>query len=135
MVYMGHRRFLPKAHPYRRDKKSFDGKRDERSPPKFLNGREVYKKVSKLRVVLGKGEGSVPAPADSLWKKNSLLWRLPYWQDLIVRHALDGMHLTKNVIESTLGTLMAMKGKGKDSLETRHDLEEMNVRSELHPII
>ena len=70
---MGHRRFLPKAHPYRRKKKSFDGTRDEHSPPKFLNGREVYKKVSKLRVVLGKGEGSVPAPADSLWKKNSLL--------------------------------------------------------------
>jgi hypothetical protein len=31
--------------------------------------------------------------------------------------------------------LMAMKGKGKDSLETRLDLEAMNVRSELHPII
>ena len=134
MVYMGHRRFLPKAHPYRRNKKSFDGTRDERLPPKFLDGKEIYKKVSKLRVVLGKGKGSVPAPADSLWKKNSLFWRLPYWQDLIVRHALDGMHLTKNVTESTLGTLMAMKGKGKDSLETRQDLQDMNVRSELHPI-
>ena len=67
-------------------------------------------------------------------EKNSLFWRLPYWQDLIVRHALDGMHLTKNVTESTLGTLMAMKGKGKDSLETRQDLQDMNVRSELHPI-
>jgi hypothetical protein len=31
--------------------------------------------------------------------------------------------------------LMAMKGKGKDSLKTRLDLEAMNVRSELHPII
>jgi hypothetical protein len=30
---------------------------------------------------------------------------------------------------------MAMEGKGKDSLETRLDLEAMNVRSELHPII
>ena len=31
--------------------------------------------------------------------------------------------------------LIAMEGKGKDSLETRQDLEEMHVRSELHPII
>jgi hypothetical protein len=45
------------------------------------------------------------------------------------------MHLTKNVCESTLGILRAHKGKGKDSLETRQDLQEMNVRMELHPII
>ena len=25
MVYMGHRRFLPSTHPYRKNKKSFDG--------------------------------------------------------------------------------------------------------------
>ena len=31
--------------------------------------------------------------------------------------------------------LIAMEGKGKDSLETRHGLEEMNVRSKLHSII
>jgi hypothetical protein len=115
--------------------KSFHGTREERSAPKYLNGSKIYKMVSKLSVVLGKGKGSVPAPTDSLWKKNFLFWRLPYWQDMIVHHALDGMHLTKNVTESTLGTLMAMKGKGKDSLETQLDLEVMNVRSELHPII
>jgi hypothetical protein len=28
MVYMGHQRFLPKHHPYRRNKKSFDGTRE-----------------------------------------------------------------------------------------------------------
>jgi hypothetical protein len=72
MVYMGHCRFLPKSHPYHRNKKSFDGTREECSAPKYLNGSEIYKKLSKLRVVLGKGKGSVLAPADSLWKKNSL---------------------------------------------------------------
>ena len=51
------------------------------------------------------------------------------------RHAFDGMHLTKNVYESALGILMAHKGKGKDSLETRQGLQEMNVRRELHPIV
>ena len=51
------------------------------------------------------------------------------------RHAFDGMHLTKNVYESALGILMAHKGKGKDSLETRQGLQEMNVRRELHAIV
>ena len=57
------------------------------------------------------------------------------WRDLIVRHALDGMHLNKNVSESKLSTLMAIKGKGKDSLETRQDLQDMNVKNKLHPTI
>jgi hypothetical protein len=68
MVYMGHRRFLPKYHPYHRNMKSFHGTREERSAPKYLNGSEIYKKVNKLRVVLGKGKGSAPALANSLWK-------------------------------------------------------------------
>jgi hypothetical protein len=45
------------------------------------------------------------------------------------------MHLTKNITKSMLRMLMAMNGKGKDSLETQRDLETMNVRSKLHPII
>jgi hypothetical protein len=135
MVYMGHRRFLPTSHPYRRNKKFFDGTRDDRSALKYRNDEQIFKIVNKLRVARGKGTGSVPTPTSYVFKKKSLLWKLSYWQFLIFRHALDGMHLTKNVIESTLGTLMVTKGKGKDSLKTRQDLQEMNVRTELHPII
>src|SRR6187551_230271 len=82
MVYKGHRRFLRRDHPYRRNKKSFDGTNDNRLPPKYRNGNEIYKIVSKVEVVFGKGKGSVHAPAGSIWKKNSLLCRLPYWKFL-----------------------------------------------------
>lgn len=110
MVYMGHCWFLNKYHPYRRNNKSFDGTREDCSAPKIRDGRQIFKSVSKLNVVFGKGEGCVPALAGSLWKNKSLLWKLPYWQYMIVRHALDGMHLTKNVCETTLGipTLVLM---------------------------
>ena len=50
-----------------------------------------------------------------------------------VCHALDGMHFTKTVTESLLGTLMVAKGKGKGSLNTRLDLQELKVRAKLHP--
>ena len=43
------------------------------------------------------------------------------------------MHITKNVAESMLGTLMDIKCKGKDLLQTRLDLKKINVRPELHP--
>jgi hypothetical protein len=34
IVYMGHHRFLPKDHPYHRNRKDFDGTTEERLPPK-----------------------------------------------------------------------------------------------------
>ena len=64
-----------------------------------------------------------------------MFWKLPYWRTLHVRHALDVMHITKNITESLLGTLMQSKGKGKDSLQCRMDLEAIGVRAELHPLI
>jgi hypothetical protein len=117
MVYMGHRRFLHKYHPYCQNKKSFDRTREDRSAPEICDGRQIFKVLSKLNVVFGKGAGSVPAPAGSLWKKKSLLSRLPYWQFMIVCHTLDGMHLTKKMCESTLGILMAIRGKVKTHLK------------------
>ena len=65
MVYLGHRRFLPSTHPYRKNKKSFDGIVENREPPKFKTRRQIIKIINKLKVVLGKGTGSVPTPAKS----------------------------------------------------------------------
>jgi hypothetical protein len=57
---------------------------------------------------------------------------LPYWEDLTVRHAIDGMHLQKNVFESTMGFL-GLTGKVKDRLKPRKDLVDLLIRQELHP--
>ena len=35
IVYMGHRRFLPKDHPYRRNRKDFNGTIEKRLAPKY----------------------------------------------------------------------------------------------------
>jgi hypothetical protein len=64
-----------------------------------------------------------------------VFWNLPYWRTLHVWHALDGLHITKNITESLLGTLMQLKGKGKESLQCHMDLEAMGVRAELRPLI
>ena len=43
MVYMGHRRFLSMAHPYRKNKKSFYGKIEDRPAPWTLFAKDINK--------------------------------------------------------------------------------------------
>ena len=42
------------------------------------------------------------------------------------------MHITKNVLESLLGTLMNMPKKSKDGPRARKDLEDLEIRGDLH---
>lgn len=93
--------------------------------------------VKDIKVVFGKGAGSVPVPKDAngrapMWKKKSIFWELPYWKVLEVRNAIDVMHLTKNLCVNMLG-FMGVYGKSKDTLEARQDLQRLKERDNLHP--
>jgi len=57
MVYMGHRWLLSLEHPYRKNKKSFYGKTEDRLAPRTLTMKDILTKVNKLKVILGKGKG------------------------------------------------------------------------------
>ncbi|WMV46508.1 hypothetical protein MTR67_039893 [Solanum verrucosum] len=67
------------------------------------------------------------------WNKKSIFVYLPYWKTLLLRHNLDVMHIEKNICDNILGTILNIKGKTKDTLSSRLDLQEMNIRKELHP--
>src|SRR6266540_3902996 len=101
VVYVGTRRFLLPDHPFRRNKKSFNGKIETRPSPVFRDGKQVFAMVKDVRIVFGKGPGSTFVPkCDNkalVWKNKSVLWTLPYWKDLQIRHAIDVMHIEKNV--------------------------------------
>src|SRR5438132_11635421 len=56
VVYMGHRRFLPIRHRYRRWKRSFNGNTETGVQPRRLSGIELFEKVNDVNVVLGKGQ-------------------------------------------------------------------------------
>jgi hypothetical protein len=60
---------------------------------------------------------------------------LPYWKDLQTCHSIDLMHVTKNVFDNIIGTLLDMSRKTKDGLKSRTDLVHFELRSELHPIL
>ena len=57
---------------------------------------------------------------------------LPYWELLDIRHALDVMHLTKNLCVNLIAFLGVYE-KTKDTLEARQELQCMEERDALHP--
>jgi hypothetical protein len=50
----------------------------------------------------------------------------------MVHHAIDAMHVEKNVCEALVSTLLDIPDKTKDTLKVRMDLEEMKLRKDLH---
>ena len=63
---------------------------------------------------------------------NSIFWELPYWKNLLIRHNIDVMHNEKNVFDNVFNTVLNVKGKTKDDLKSRHDIEAICNRPELH---
>jgi hypothetical protein len=53
---------------------------------------------------------------------------------LEVPHAIDAMHVQKNVFESLMATLMDTP-KSKDGLKARKDMVQLKVMEELHPVL
>jgi hypothetical protein len=44
------------------------------------------------------------------------------------------MHIEKNICENLIGTLLKIVGKTKDTINSRVDLEEMGITSNLHMV-
>ncbi|KAI5344771.1 hypothetical protein L3X38_012648 [Prunus dulcis] len=64
----------------------------------------------------------------SCWPVILVTYNLPPW-----RHALDVMHIEKNVCDSIIGTLLEIPGKNKDGIAARLDLLNMGVKTDLQP--
>ncbi|XP_052189866.1 uncharacterized protein LOC127799683 [Diospyros lotus] len=134
--YMGHRRFLEDmSHHFRLDKKNFDGTIENRVAPPQLSGYDVFKDVEFVKKMYGNRENSGASVGRGMggWKKHSIFFELPYWQDNLIRHNLDVMHIEKNVCDNIIWTLLNVSGKSKDNLKARLDLKELGIRKKLHP--
>ncbi|KAL0536960.1 hypothetical protein IC582_025923 [Cucumis melo] len=137
IAYLGHRRFLARHHPYRRQKKSFNGKKELGTIPEPLSGEDVYLKLKDLEFPKGKKihkNLSMNRSEKICWNRLSSFFEFSYWKDLHVRHCLDVMHIKKNVCMNILGTLLDIPGKSKDGLNARRDLVDLKLRPELSPI-
>ncbi|XP_051137564.1 uncharacterized protein LOC127255855 [Andrographis paniculata] len=146
--YCGHRRFLPDGHRMRRDRHSFDGTMNFEPSVTRITVAELHDQLRDVPTAYRKEDLVAQQAAQqsrkqrrreqrqsSTWKKKkNIFLELPYWADHDIRHNLDLMHIEKNVCENILHTLLGTKGKTKDNLSTRKDLQLMNIRSSLHPV-
>ncbi|XP_040362226.1 uncharacterized protein LOC121049375 [Rosa chinensis] len=136
MSYSCHRKYLPRHHPYRRQKKAFNNEQEFEVAPAPLSGEDVLKRVEDINYEYGKGKKKRNSDSTCTpWKKKSIFFNLEYWKSLHVRHALDVMHIEKNVCESVIGTLLNMPSKTKDSVAARLDMVDIGVRLDLGPDI
>lgn len=137
MSFTGHRRFLARHHPYRKEKLAFNNEEEFGLAPMPLTGEEVLNEVESINYKWGKKQkrNSANVGCKLCMKKKSIFFDLDYWKSLHLRHILDVMHIEKNVCESVIGTLLNLHGKTKDGLAARHDLMEIGVRAELAPKI
>ncbi|XP_075104365.1 uncharacterized protein LOC142178536 [Nicotiana tabacum] len=134
ICYMDHRWYLDPKHTWRRSK-NFDGKIEKRLKPKELSGDDVLQQLDFLSTNRpGKHPNNKKRkrlPEELNWVRRSILFELPYWKSLKLRHNLDIMHIEKNICENILGTILSIEGKTKDTYKARQDLKDMNIRKEL----
>ena len=144
-VYMRHRMWLPKNDPWRKRGDLFNGKDEVEGPPPRRSGEEIdtllknwkdCPPAGKIKIQKrkkgDKRKKKEPGPLLGVWKRRSVFWDLPYWKILGTPHSLDVMHITKNVCESLLGTVLNMPERTKDGSKARHDLMALDIRKELH---
>ncbi|XP_027769946.1 uncharacterized protein LOC114075965 [Solanum pennellii] len=70
MCYLGHRTFLPPDHPFRRDKRSFNGKKEHKVAPTPLSGARILEELREFNNVFGKNKKKRKRKDDGPWKKN-----------------------------------------------------------------
>ncbi|KAG7542144.1 Transposase-associated domain [Arabidopsis thaliana x Arabidopsis arenosa] len=151
-VYMGNRKRLRPGHPYRRKKHWFDNTVESGTVNRIQSGAEIFESLKDFRNDFGRpldkkgkrrkrdvdDEDVISAEEyeeDNVlwrWKKRSILFDLPYWKYMLVRHNIDVMHVEKNVSDALLSILMHSV-KSKDGLKARQDLEDIGIRTNLHP--
>jgi hypothetical protein len=139
IVYMRHIRFLLEGQRYhmRKMDKYYDNNGELHSTPPSGNnrGHRVFEIVWNINFVFGmktkdgKTRKDAKPALGAIFKKKSIFFEyLPYWKELDVRHAIDGMHVQRNMFESIIGTLLDIKGKRKEGLNSRVDLVNLGIK-------
>lgn len=127
IIYMGHTRYLPLDHAWRRDAQYYldpwEGGDDTRPIP-----------IPKTPAYWGDVWERVADPDDPLQYAGcgivhqSVLSILEYWEELMINHLLDTMHIEGNVVKSLV---MHMFGQDSKALKWREMCIEQSVHVDL----
>ncbi|KAI5333562.1 hypothetical protein L3X38_023694 [Prunus dulcis] len=114
---------------WREKDKEFDGNTERRLRPREWSGDEILEQLNRLDFAPFEKIISRTRPSTHMsWTHKPMFFELPYWSKLKLRHNLDVMHVEKNVFDTLVGTIIDIKGKTKDTIKARLDLERMGIR-------
>jgi hypothetical protein len=95
--YMGHMRYLPMDHPWRRNKRVFDDNQELECAPNVQSGDGILGQLEGM--IFGdetagekkeknrkKGQSAEAATENVVQKKKSVFYWLPYWKYNLLRH-------------------------------------------------
>ncbi|BBH02368.1 hypothetical protein Prudu_012908 [Prunus dulcis] len=118
VCYLGHRRWLPWDHEWLKKDKEFDGNTEHRLRPREWSGDEILEQLNRLDFApFGKTVSRTRPSTHMNWTHKPMLFELPYWSKLKLRHNLDVMHVEKNVFDTLVGTILDIEGKTKDTIK------------------
>ncbi|CAN6704449.1 unnamed protein product [Malus baccata var. baccata] len=124
VCYLGHHRWIPWDNEWRQNDKVFHGTKETRLRPGEWSGDKILDQLNSLEFGHFDIGVNKPRPTTHLnWTHKSMLFELPYWSKLKLRHNLNVMHIEKNVFDTLVGTIIDIEGKTKDTIEARLDLE------------
>jgi hypothetical protein len=123
-------------------KRYFDNTVEKYSAPKWYTRKLLFEMVKNIQVIFGKGtvkgqkRKKTSTLTDMPLKKQLIFFKyLPYWKNLETYHSIDLMHVTENVFDNIIGTLLDIPRKMKHGLKSRNDLVQFGLRPELHPML
>ena len=107
-VYLGHRRYLRRNHPYRRNRAAFDGSEDMRSPPKAMTGVDIkqyaLERTEWLNASTQNRAGSEDDPVHRTGvKRLASFYELPYWEVFSIQKKLNSLKVILCMLQCCYG--------------------------------
>ena len=102
----------------------FDNTKEKRGKPHKRSEIEILEMLNNWEECpeSGKKQKRVE-PLLKVWKTRCPFWDLEYWKYLSTPHYIDLMHITKNVCDSLVATILNVPDKTKDTESSKKDLE------------
>ncbi|GJW57165.1 putative transposon, En/Spm-like protein [Tanacetum coccineum] len=126
--YAGHKRYLPYNHPFRKQKKAFNGQQECQLAPIPLTGEQIYNEVQHIENKWGKGKQTNNKTSEQQEDTRGIGGKIQK-QKRKTTEAEGGS--SQNVGEGLVGTLLNVPGKTKDGVNAQLDLLELGIKPEL----
>ncbi|GJY96144.1 putative transposase-associated domain-containing protein [Tanacetum coccineum] len=123
--YVGHKRYLLYNHPFKKQKKAFNGQQEFLQAPIPMTGEQIYNEVKHIEHKWGKGKRINNNASENQEDTRGRGGKIQKQK----RNTTEEEE--KNVAESIVGTLLHVPGKTRDRLNARLDLAELGVKPEL----